>query len=67
MTYSYYPGCTLKTKGKELDIYARECARALGVTMEEIEDWQCCGAVYPQANDEIATRLSSARALINAK
>ncbi len=67
MTYSYYPGCTLKTKGKELDIYARECARVLGVTMEEIEDWQCCGAVYPQANDEIATRLSSARALINAK
>lgn len=67
MIYSYYPGCTLKTKGKELDVYARECAKVLGVTMEEIEDWQCCGAVYPQANDEIATRLSSARALINAK
>lgn len=67
MVYSYYPGCTLKTKGKELDIYARSAAKALGVTMEEIEDWQCCGAVYPQASTEIATRLSSARALINAK
>ncbi len=67
MIYSYYPGCTLKTKGKELDTYARLCAKQLGVTMEEIEDWQCCGAVYPQANNEIATRLSSARALINAK
>ena len=67
MVYSYYPGCTLKTKGKELDIYARKAAEALGVTMDEIEDWQCCGAVYPQATDEIATRLSSARALIKAQ
>ncbi len=66
MVYSYYPGCTLKTKGKELDKYARQAAEALGVAMEEIEDWQCCGAVYPQASDEIATRLSSARALISA-
>ena len=67
MTYSYYPGCTLKTKAKELDIYAREAAQALGVTLEEVPDWQCCGAVYPQAQDEIATRLSSIRALDSAR
>lgn len=67
MTYSYYPGCTLKTKAKELDIYAREAAQALGVTLEEVPDWQCCGAVYPQAQDEIATRLSSVRALYAAR
>lgn len=63
MTFSYYPGCTLKTKGKDLDIYARKSAEVLGVTMEEIEDWQCCGAVYPLASDEIAHRLSAVRAL----
>ena len=67
MTYSYYPGCTLKTKAKDLDIYARKTAQALGVTLEEIPDWQCCGAVYPQAQDEIATRLSSIRALASAR
>ena len=63
MTFSYYPGCTLSTKAKELDKYGRLCAAALGVELEEIEAWQCCGAVYPQAEDEIATKLSAVRAL----
>ena len=63
----YYPGCTLKTKAKELDLYARKAAEALGVAMTEIVDWQCCGAVYPMAADEIATRLSSVRVLDYAK
>ncbi|MCI8633964.1 MAG: disulfide reductase [Lachnospiraceae bacterium] len=67
MIFSYYPGCTLKTKAKELDLYARKSAEALGVTMEEIPDWQCCGAVYPMASDEIATKLSAVRALQSAK
>ncbi len=67
MKYSYYPGCTLKNKAKTLDDYARKCAEALGFTLEEIEDWQCCGGVYPLGNDEIATKLSSVRALNDAK
>ena len=67
MVFSYYPGCTLKTKGKALDQSARACAEALGFTLNELPEWQCCGAVYPQATDEIATRLSSVRALISAK
>jgi heterodisulfide reductase subunit B len=67
MTYSYYPGCTLKTKAKDLDFYGRECARALGVELEEIEEWQCCGAVYPVVRDEIATKLSAVRALMAAR
>lgn len=67
MKICYYPGCTLKTKAKELDKYARASAAALGVEMEEIENWQCCGAVYPTARDEIATKLSAIRALDYAK
>ena len=62
-----FPGCTLKNKAKDLDHYARECAKVLGFELEEIENWQCCGAVYPQASDEIATKLSSVRALADAK
>ena len=42
MTYSYFPGCTLKNKAKDLDHYARECAKVLGFELEEIENWQCC-------------------------
>jgi heterodisulfide reductase subunit B len=64
MKFKYFPGCTLKTKGKELDLYARASARALGFELQELADWQCCGAVYPMAKDEIATKLSSVRALV---
>ena len=67
MKYSYYPGCTLKNKAKDLDEYARASAKALGFEMEEIKDWQCCGGVYPLGSDEIATKLSSVRALNDAK
>ena len=64
MKFKYFPGCTLKTKGKDLDRYARKSAEALGFELEELADWQCCGAVYPMAKDEIATKLSSVRALV---
>ena len=66
MKVSYYPGCTLRTKAKQLDLYARKSAEALGITMEEIENWQCCGGVFTTAKDEIATKLSSVRALSEA-
>lgn len=67
MKYSYYPGCTLKTKAKDLDVYAKASARALGFELEEIDCWQCCGGVYPLGTDEIASKLSSVRALNQAK
>jgi heterodisulfide reductase subunit B len=67
MVFSYYPGCTLKTKAKELDRYARSSAEALGCTLEEIPEWQCCGGMYPMVKDEIATKLSSVRVLVAAR
>ena len=67
MKFPYFPGCTLKTKGVRLDTCARKAALALGLTLEELPEWQCCGAVYPMARDEIATRLSSVRALVAAR
>ena len=67
MKVAYFPGCTLKTKAKELDKYTRATAEALGVSLEEIDNWQCCGGVFTTARDEIATKLSSVRALLAAK
>ena len=63
MNVSYFPGCTLKNKAKVLDEYARRSAQALGVTFEEVENWQCCGGVFTTARDEVATKLSSVRLL----
>ena len=63
MKVSYFPGYTLKNKAKDLDLYAYKSAEALGVTLEEIENWQCCGGVFTTAKNEVATKLSSVRAL----
>lgn len=67
MKVSYFPGCTLRTKAKELDRYARECAALLGVELCEIPEWQCCGGVFVSAKDEIASKLPSVRALVSAR
>ena len=63
MKVSYFPGCTLRTKAKDLDLWARKSAEKLGVELCEIENWQCCGGVFVSSKDEIATKLSSVRAL----
>ena len=57
MKVSYFPGCTLRTKAKELDRYARASAEVLGIELCEIENWQCCGGVYVSAKDEIASNV----------
>lgn len=67
MVYNYYPGCTLSTKAKKLDIYARAAAKALGFELAELKEWQCCGAVYPLAQDAIGERLAAARSLAAAE
>lgn len=63
MTYSYFPGCTLKNKAIALDECARKSLEKLGVELAEVPEWQCCGGAYPLSQDEIATRLASVRAL----
>mgnify|MGYP003519940807 FL=1 len=65
--YSYFPGCTLKNKAIELDAYARFSAEALGFELKEIEEWQCCGGVYPMSQKEVAPKLPSVRALADAR
>ena len=67
MKYSYYPGCTLKNKAKDLDRWARVSAQALGFELQELSQWQCCGGVYPLGSDEIGSKLSCVRALNEAK
>ena len=67
MTVSYFPGCTLKTKAKQLDFFARACAAALGITLEELPAWQCCGGVFNPVSDDIASKLSAVRALSAAR
>lgn len=67
MRYSYYPGCTLKTKAKNFEETALRTGAALGLEMVEVPEWQCCGALYPLNTDEFFPLLAPVRALAQAK
>ena len=67
MNFSYYPGCTLKNKAQELDRCARASLEKLGVTLRELDEWQCCGGAFSMGTDENARKLASVRALAAAR
>lgn len=64
MKLSYYPGCTLKTKARNLDSTTIATMTALGVELEELPRWNCCGTVYSFADDDLMHHLASFRNLI---
>jgi heterodisulfide reductase subunit B len=41
---TYYPGCSSQGSARHLDESLRAILPRLGVELEEIEDWNCCGA-----------------------
>lgn len=43
MKYSYYSGCSLHTTAKEFNISTQVIMKELGVELEELKDWSCCG------------------------
>jgi len=67
MKISYYPGCTLKTKAKNLETSAIASMEALGVEVEELDRWNCCGAVYSLSDDDLIHQVAPVRNLIRAK
>ncbi len=42
--YAYFPGCSLSGMGKPYDESLRAVFSHLGLGLEEIPDWNCCGA-----------------------
>lgn len=61
--YAYYPGCTLKTSAKEYDISARLVCQKLGIELEELKDWTCCGAASAHSTDHLLGIALPAREL----
>jgi len=41
--YAYYPGCSLHSTGSEYDVSFRAVCEKIGIEIEEIEGWICCG------------------------
>ena len=67
MKISYYPGCTLKYKAKNLETAALASLEKLGIEVEEMDRWNCCGAVYSLANDDLIHMVGPVRNLLRAK
>ncbi len=44
MRYGYYPGCSLGSTAAPYDVSTKAIAKPLGLELEEIHDWNCCGA-----------------------
>jgi len=67
MSLAYYPGCTLKTRARNLEEPAVASMEALGLKLDEIPKWNCCGAVYSLADDDLIHRVAPVRNLIRVK
>lgn len=63
MKYSYFPGCSLKGLGRAYEESLLPVMRHLGVTLEELEDWNCCGATAYMSVDETQAGVLAARNL----
>jgi heterodisulfide reductase subunit B2 len=59
MAYGYYPGCSLEHSAAAYDDSTRAVARAMGIDLVELDDWNCCGAT-----EYIALSRTGAYALI---
>jgi heterodisulfide reductase subunit B len=67
MKIPYYPGCTLNTYAKHFGDSAKESAIALGFEMEELTEWNCCGAAFPLAPDNVMGLTAPTKVLANAR
>lgn len=63
MTYRYFPGCSLKSSGRAYEESLLAVFRALDVPLQELEDWNCCGATAYMSVDEVRAFTLAARNL----
>jgi heterodisulfide reductase subunit B len=61
--YAYFPGCSLEKLARSYHVSALETARALDVELQELDDWNCCGATAYFHVDELLAYTLCARNL----
>ncbi|MBD3413132.1 MAG: disulfide reductase [Candidatus Aminicenantes bacterium] len=50
--YIYYPGCSVKTNAKHYEESVLPVFKILGMELQELPDWNCCGATASMSVDE---------------
>ena len=61
--YAYFPGCSLEKLAQSYHISAIETTKMLDVELQELEDWNCCGATAYFHVDELLAYTLTARNL----
>lgn len=57
---AYYPGCALEGTGHAYNRSTKELGKALGLELDEVKNWNCCGAMEVKNIDpKVQTYLSS--------
>ena len=60
MKVSYYPGCSLEGTAKPYDVSVQQVCRRLGVELQEVPEWSCCGSSPAlKMNHLLSTALSA--------
>ena len=57
MKFAYYPGCSAKGSSADYERSTQALCQALGIQLEEIAGWNCCGSTPAHA---VSTELSAA-------
>ena len=60
---AYYPGCSLTGTGRAYDESLRAVFAALGEPLEELDDWNCCGATSYMSIDKAKAYALASRNL----
>jgi heterodisulfide reductase subunit B len=56
--YVYYPGCSMKGNSRHYEESILPVFREVGLPLEELEDWNCCGATaYFSVDDMLAAAI----------
>jgi len=63
MKFTYYPGCSLKGTAKDYAESILGICKSLQIELEEIPDWNCCGATAAHSINHQASIALAARTL----
>jgi heterodisulfide reductase subunit B len=67
MRIGYYPGCSLLGSSREFDESVRAVAKAIGLELVEVPDWNCCGASSAHVLDHRLSLALPAKILAQAE
>jgi len=67
MRYAYYPGCSAHSTARDMHQSCLAVAKKLGIEMEELKGWTCCGATAAHQTDRALAASLAAANLVLAK